>query len=1507
MNVLRVSAKSLLATVLLSPGALAAPAQVPLFLAQSTESMVMINLSNDHQLFYKAYDDWSDVNEDGHLDTTYNHAIDYYGYFDAYKCYSYDADTTRFEPQSLTSDKFCNNNNGDWSGNFLNWATMTRIDTVRKVLYGGARSVDTATDTVLERSYLPGDAHSFAKYYVNTVGQIAKLTPWNVSQITLCSTTYAADGHSETVSAPPLIRVAAGNFALWAANERHQCHWQNHSELENDIFNSPNPNTNNGNDPSITGLNASADNPDWETDKLGLGDYVVRVKACVSGLVGREECKSYPDGNLKPIGLLQEYGDEGDIHFGLITGSFARNKSGGTLRKNVGAISDEINIGTDGSFKAPPATGNIIGTLSMMRVSGYDHDPGYYNDSDGCSWGLNTFDNGSCTNWGNPQSEIYLESLRYFAGKSANFNANDTGFIPNLISAPSWSDPLDNTNYCAAVKIIQFNASVTSYDGDELAGASDLDSFGTVGTWTNQVGTGEGIAGKTFFIGEGSGTSETDGLCTAKTLDNLDDAKGLCPEAPRLEGGYDIAGLAYYAHTRSIRSDLVDVDGNQAEINIETYGVTLAPAVPKIVVPVPGTPNQVVNILPACRNESISGNCSIVDFKVVEAHAELAGSPGVYTGRFYVNWEDSEQGGDYDQDMAGVLSYEISAESITVKTRVFADSTSQILGFGYVISGTTQDGFHVHSGINLFTGFADPTNVLTCGDGTIVCETGEAETAVTYTLGASSVSLLEDPLYYAAKWGGFHEEPDVNRRPPDTNSPNGVPDQEYEWKNTATGLPSNYFFSRNPQQLSEQLATLFEAVDETTSASAVVANSVSFQSTTRIFQARFDSADWSGQLLSFPLDVTTGAVLNAEWDSGPIVTAQDYDSGREIMTWDPVAETGVAFRWDELDVSQQNLLDIYPGTVVDDDGGQDRLNYIRGDRSNELYNGGTFRSRGSLLGDNVNSSPAVVGAPDAGYVDVLESTAGSNEAPNNLYSDFVALYDDVDCFESDGVTVNASKEREPIVYFGANDGMLHGVSACTGREWLAYVPNTVMAELPQLTSPSYSHLYYVDGSPTVVDAFWSGAWHTALVGSLRGGGKGVFALDVTDPGNFAESYAANIVLWELNDVDLPDLGYTYSQPAIMKAKGDGWVAAFGNGYDSASGKAVLYLVNLASGSVSVTKVLDNGTGNGLSTIAPVDVDNDGEVDLIYAGDLKGNLWRITAGNNGFGNGSAEILYSAKSAGDVAQPITSRPEVGVHPLSTKGRMVYFATGKYFEQTDGDPLNAVQYNSVYGIWDRDAGGTITSVTTRNSDVLQQQTIDEQTVQSFDGNSHDIRVVSDTPISWVAQNANNNQWNACSASGSCGWYLDLINDGVRGEKVVANPILRGGRLIFVTTIPSLELCAAGGDSWLMEIDASNGGRIDYAVFDLNGDGVFDFDDMFTTTDDNGGTQYTPVSGKKSKVGILQPPAIVAGVGGAGTGGFGKAEAKYASGSKQGQIEVTVEHGGLPSAGRKSWIQFQ
>jgi len=1473
-----------------SPASLA---QAPLFLVTAAEPLVMLNMSNDHQLFYKAYDDWSDVDGDGEVDTSYKHSIDYYGYFDSYKCYEYD--NGRFEPQSVTADKYCS---GQWSGNFLNWASMTRIDTVRKILFGGARSTDTSSSTVLERAYLPGDAHSFAKYYAASTTEMAKLTPFPVTEITLCNTTYAASGVSENVTAPPLIRVAAGNFALWAANERYQCHWDDKSESQRDIFNSPNPYTHNGNHPATTGLDAAADNPSWTSDKLGEGDYKARVEACVTGLVGSENCTFYPDGNSKPTGLLQQYGDEGQIRFGLLTGSYQKNKSGGSLRRNIGDISNEINSDTDGTFKnPPPAGGNIIRSLSALRVSGYEHTEGVYNSADNCAWSRSSFPDGQCTNWGNPQSEIYLESLRYFAGKSANsaFKANDSSYINNLPTAGSWADPLSDANYCAPVNIIQFNASVTSYDGDQLGGTSDLAGLGALSTWTDEVGAGEGISGSDRFVGTGSTTTTTDGLCTAKTLDGLSDAEGICPEAPRLEGGYDIAGLAYYAHTSSIRTDIDDVSGATADIRVNTYGVSLAPSVPKIEVPVPGS-DKVVTILPACRNQNVGGNCAIVDFKVVQAHSV---ADGVGTGKFYVNWEDSEQGGDYDQDMAGVLSYSVSGTQITVLTSVFAESASDKMAFGYVIAGTTQDGFHAHSGINGFTGYTDPTGVLSCSSGAN-CNVGTAA-SVTYEVGNSDDELLKDPLWYAAKWGGFTEEEDAADRPAGAAAPNDQPDQAYEWDGNGDGLPDNYFYSTNPAQLASSLSSVFLGISaQQASAASTAANSQRADAGTFVFQARFNSKDWSSELLKYTVNLATGQLeldtttWGSKGDAGVLLDSLNPDS-RRVITYDADADAGIAFRWDSLPAIQKAWLNLDPKTATADTKGEDRVAYLRGDRSLELQTGaGTFRNRSRVLGDIVSSSPVYVGKPPYNYPDYLEDSG------YETYSAFSARV----------------AARAKMLWVGANDGMLHGFDVDTGAEKLAYIPNAVFPNLSQLTSGDYTHSYYVDGSPSLGDVTFASdlQWHTVLVGGLNAGGQGVYALDVTDPASFSEAGAAQTLLWEISPAStgFGDLGYTFARPAIVKNGNGDWVAVFGNGYASTSGKAVLYVMNIETGALISSVEVGAGGDNGLSTVAPVDTNGDQIIDAIYAGDLKGNLWKfvpnsIAAGTWQAAFSGAPLFTAPADASGYLQPITSRPEVGVHPEGKAGVMVYFGTGKYFE--NGDNLASSDVQRFYGIWDLwDEGssssskdvpaGLEPSISTAN--LLQQCVTQGDYADTCVSNAaistgealydYDVRFVSDHQITnWSWETTGDN-------AGKMGWYIDLPE---RGEMQVSNAALRGGRIIFVTIVPSEHSCSEGGSSWLMELDAADGSRMPVVAFDINGDGLFDLQDTKETTTDTGETINLVPAGKKSREGIIQPPTIL-------TGPDGRKEFKYSSGST-GTVELTVENPVPFDEGRKSWIQLK
>ncbi|MDD3762721.1 MAG: PilC/PilY family type IV pilus protein [Nevskiales bacterium] len=904
---------------------------LPATSVDSAQPQAMIQLSKDHQLFFKAFNDYTDLDKDGTLDITYKHGFDYYGYFDSYKCYTYDTTAKRFVPstdndQIVTEASDSANNltakycSGAWSGNFLNWASMTRIDVVRKILFGGKRSTDesskTSSDlTVLERSYLPNDAHSFAKYYNGS--DIAQLTPFSLSAsadpkqngISICNTTVSSTSPSQDVTDPPLIRVAKGNFSLWGANERWQCRWAEEVGPTTSNINACN-NTSaqqqncNGNVPAASGIDAYPRSPQKSSEGLGAKDYVARIEVCKAGYEAGDRCKTYPTGTKKPIGLFQEYGDTERMWFGMIAGTYDKNKQGGDLIKNMGPFTDEVNVNVDGRFlhvyglkdasgsvngKQQTNANGLVNALSLYRITQYKHSDGTYgtsgNNQNNCEWGMSEFANGTCQNWGNPFGEAYLNMVRYYGNLQpvGAYRANDSTFIPGLNVPQNYESPLDATNSCASLNVVTFNSSTISYDGDNMDGPGDGDVAAIGSTKTSKeladiVGAGEGIHGGTYFVGtNGTNNNQT---CTPKKIDSLGDVTGICPEAPRLEGTFKIAGIAWYAHTNDINSDK-NVPGEQT---VETYAVSLASNIPKIEIPVPGTKNQTVTLLPACKNLSVSpsvsggGACAIVDFKIVEPYAE---SGGIGKGKFYVNWEDSEQGGDFDQDMWGVLSYEITSTQIAVTTDVIAQSTPYKMGFGYVLSGTSDgDGFHAHSGINDYTTPA-AVGSTECSN----CKRDDAATTQKYLVGTSSAKLLKDPLWYAAKWGGF-----------DDSNGNNIPDLQSEWDTVkedgspgSDGIPDNYFLAIEPRQLEEQLRRVFDQIIARTAsgtAASVVANAR--EGIGAVFQALFEPvrSDKNGN------EVRWIGNLNALWvdSDGYLREDGDHDAKLDDYGTDPVVE-----------------------------------------------------------------------------------------------------------------------------------------------------------------------------------------------------------------------------------------------------------------------------------------------------------------------------------------------------------------------------------------------------------------------------------------------------------------------------------------------------------------------------------------------------------------------------------------------------------------------------------------
>ncbi|MFH1137853.1 MAG: hypothetical protein V1816_17430 [Pseudomonadota bacterium] len=180
---------------------------IPPFVTDAAPPLVMLVLGRDHKLYYEAYNDASDLDGDGQLDIGYKPAIEYYGYFDNSTCYVYSGSAGRFEPSSRATGKKCSGSS-EWSGDWLNYMTMSRIDVLRKVLYGGKRSVDTASETVLERSYIPRDGHSWGKEYESIAVNgydIREYTPLSLprsgTRHLFANTTVGADTN------PPLFEV----------------------------------------------------------------------------------------------------------------------------------------------------------------------------------------------------------------------------------------------------------------------------------------------------------------------------------------------------------------------------------------------------------------------------------------------------------------------------------------------------------------------------------------------------------------------------------------------------------------------------------------------------------------------------------------------------------------------------------------------------------------------------------------------------------------------------------------------------------------------------------------------------------------------------------------------------------------------------------------------------------------------------------------------------------------------------------------------------------------------------------------------------------------------------------------------------------------------------------------------------------------------------------------------------------------------------------------------------
>lgn len=556
----------------------------------------------------------------------------------------------------------------------------------------------------------------------------------------------------------------------------------------------------------------------------------------------------------------------------------------------------------------------------------------------------------------------------------------------------------------------------------------------------------------------------------------------------------------------------------------------------------------------------------------------------------------------------------------------------------------------------------------------------------------------------------------------------------------------DFIAASNAQSFGEALnGVLGKIQGRLSSGSNVSTNSTSFQDNTRMYQATYMPGTWSGDVVSRAVTALGGIAETESWRVSSRIAASmsdadtrnDFDD-RTVLTWDTSRSRSADFPT----AGQEGQLGRSTGAAVVT--GEDNANYIKGNQANERSNGGSLRNRAVLLGDIVNSSPSYL------------------RESNSLF-------------------------------VGANDGMLHAIDALDGDVLFSYVPAGInFARLASLSDPNYEHAFFVDGPVAVTSQALAGANY--LVGTLGRGGKGAFALDVTDT-------ARPAAIWDHTASPDADMGYVIGTPLLAKSNiGSGqMVAIVGNGIDSASGSAALYVYDLATGAQIAKFVVGTTGGNGLSAPRGADTNGDGRVDSVYAGDLQGNVWKFDLSSSNVSSWNVAFSGSPFFRTQSGQPITGGLAIAQDP-TTRKIWITFGTGRLISLSD---MTSTTTQSLYGVIDSGNAVSGPSELTQRSIAAYGKDAQDRNVRAFEFYS---------PL----------------PADSDGWYINL---GVptAGERVVSGPRVRGRAAFYSSVIPDVGGgCTPGGTGYLNVLDlftgtspagTGEGGSTSY--FDFNGNG--------------------------------------------------------------------------------------
>lgn len=1309
----------------------------------------------------------------------YSNSNEYIGYYDSESCYIYNnapaenpasglskADYKRFDRSGAATNRMCSD---AFSGNFLNWVSNSAIDMLRLALSGGDRYIDQDGLTILQRAVLPNGSPTPSDF-------------WNNSSYFPDKTLSRNGGGAGSYwgAIPVAMKTAAGTNDIHVANTLNRIYFRANASATG----------NSSTGPASYTLSSS---PSWAVGTIANS---ANYGSSTSDLPAAAVSCSSNNGTCAFTGIKE-------VWYGGSTGSGSSRKyywryGPAYSRDGAGVTCSTANFGTPGSVSSPSCyIRDYTGSWTPPQAAGdLNTDGFFYSRVQVCasSGGLlqDVRDYGLCRQYPNgkykPTGVIqkYSDQLRLAA----------FGYLMDQTQSSS------NGRYGGVLR------APMKYVGGKTFDEFGVDNTSSTGNAKTEWDANTGI----FRINPESDLMGVSGVV------NYLNKFGRTGATPGMYKQYDPVGELHYEALRYLQGMQPTAD---AVSNINTTMKDGFPVYASWTDPYGGRRTNASDYSCVKSNIVVIGDKNTWDGNRLPTASAVNNVPDINAWRSVVGKFEGNTAGTYvdGQGVTQTISNPNTANG-SISSVITNTGRSQIIGSAYWAHMRDIRGTDWKDG----SGAPNPLQRPGLRVKTFIFDVNEASGSSDYPTRSTS-----NQLFIAAKYGGYESDPtNTGAKPYNTKGNpfkrNDGTNDDSVWKRSAApGDAQTYYLQSDARGVLSAFDAIFSrASTAARSIAGGAAASSSVSSGTRLYTARFDTSNWSGDVVAESLgvdSVSKAITLGSQvWSAAnKLDTRASAASGRNIVVG---RESGTAspaatdFSWNSIEAALQGYLNKSAPTESPDGRGQDRLNYIRGDRSLE---GNPFRVRTSLMGDVVNSNVVYSDAPGLMY-------AGAG------YTAFRSQYGN----------------RTKAVFAGANDGMLHAFNAENGVELFGYIPSWLGPKLSALTDPTFSttHQNYVDaplalGDAQVASDGVAADWKTVLAGGTGGGGSGVFALDISDP----SSFDASKVLWEFKRADDSDMGQVVGQPRILKFKTSGsgsgtptyrWFVAVASGVNnyvmdsagqfSATGKPTLFLLaidkpagtawslgeNYYKISLPVDASLAATVAPGLVNFTPL-YGFAGEVTDIYMGDMHGKLWKLSNFNNllpanwsidnlsFFNKGTAGSpipypLFVAKtSAGDV-QPITVAPTLftGAIVAGVETFHVSFGTGKYLESADN---TSTLVNSFYTLYDN------------GSPVADDNPVGDGAIS---GRGRLIPGAIDTVAKTIAVNAF--KWGRpmsnADATMRSGWYIDLPSSG---EKMVSSIADFGvGSAAFNTVIPGASGSSPGSCS------AASGGGNQY-VFDI------------------------------------------------------------------------------------------